>query len=696
MTDNNLDKLKEIFKIEVDELIDSAEDVLIAIEKDKENEDLMNEIFRVFHSIKGSAGVVGFEDMGHFAHGVENVLDRVRNKEVNITKGLISLILDSVDSIKNYVQYYFEGTNLDKAKIEKINSSLNRFMGVNQEAVPVLNKTKKKKQDKKINYFGIHIEMSEDIFYKGQDPLLLLQELSELGDFETIRSNISKIPLLDKIDSFTSYIYYDIVLKTEKNKDEIDDVFMFVIDDNKIGISDISSRFVDGIDTELADKRIGELLVDEGIIEEEEVEEIVAEHKKIGEEIVEKKNVSQKEVEKLITKKKKSQKVQIASSIRVRTDKLDKLINLIGEMVIGVAKVSLSAKESENKNIIQSAIELSNISRDLQEQIMMVRMVPLESTFKRFHRVVRDLANSQSKNIELHISGEDTELDKTMIEQITDPLKHMIRNSADHGVETSDIRVKNGKPEKGNIWLRAFQEEGNIIIEIEDDGAGIDPDIIYNKAKEKALVKNSKKSYTDEEIFSFLFLPGFSTAAKVTEISGRGVGMDVVKKNIESLKGRIEISSVKGEGSKFKIRIPLTIAIIDGMQIRIGKKTYVLPLDQIVETFKFSTLELKSIKGESDLVNLRGEVFPLIKLHPYFKENLEKVDKEKGIVILVESTYKKFCIYVDEILGINQAVIKNLQKNYQPIPGIVGASLNGDGTISLIIDIPGIEKVMGI
>ena len=538
--------------------------------------------------------------------------------------------------------------------------------------------------------------MSEDIFYKGQDPLLLLQELSELGDFETIRSNISKIPLLDKIDSFTSYIYYDIVLKTEKNKDEIDDVFMFVIDDNKIGISDISSRFVDGIDTELADKRIGELLVDEGIIEEEEVEEIVAEHKKIGEEIVEKKNVSQKEVEKLITKKKKSQKVQIASSIRVRTDKLDKLINLIGEMVIGVAKVSLSAKESENKNIIQSAIELSNISRDLQEQIMMVRMVPLESTFKRFHRVVRDLANSQSKNIELHISGEDTELDKTMIEQITDPLKHMIRNSADHGVETSDIRVKNGKPEKGNIWLRAFQEEGNIIIEIEDDGAGIDPDIIYNKAKEKALVKNSKKSYTDEEIFSFLFLPGFSTAAKVTEISGRGVGMDVVKKNIESLKGRIEISSVKGEGSKFKIRIPLTIAIIDGMQIRIGKKTYVLPLDQIVETFKFSTLELKSIKGESDLINLRGEVFPLIKLHPYFKENLEKVDKEKGIVILVESTYKKFCIYVDEILGINQAVIKNLQKNYQPIPGIVGASLNGDGTISLIIDIPGIEKVMGI
>ncbi len=696
MQDTNIDKLKDIFKVEVDELIDSAEDVLISIEKDKSNDDLMNEIFRIFHSIKGSAGVVGFQEMAHFSHGVENVLDRVRNKEVSITKGLISLILDSVDIIKDFVQFYFEETAFNQQKIEKVNSSLSRFMGVNDQKKESPGKEKIKVHKKNIKFFGIHIELNIDTFYKGQDPLLLIQELSELGEFETIRANISQIPQLDEIDPFSNYIYYDIILKTDKPIEHIEDVFMFVMDENKIGISDISSRFVDGIDTELADKRIGELLVDEGIIEEDEVEEIVAKHKKIGEEIVEQKNVPQEEVERLLEKKKKSQKVQIASSIRVRTDKLDKLINLIGEMVIAVAKVNLTAKESDDKKIIQSTVELSNISRDLQEQIMMVRMVPLESTFKRFHRVVRDLSNSQGKNIELHISGEDTELDKTMIEQITDPLKHMIRNSADHGVEMPETRLANGKYEKGNIWLRAFPEEGNVVIEIEDDGKGIDSDIIYNKAYENKLIKKGRKSYTDEEIFSFLFLPGFSTAEKVTEISGRGVGMDVVKKNIESLKGRIEISSIKGKGSKFKIKIPLTIAIIDGMQIRIGSKTYILPLDQIVETFKFSTLELKSVKGESDLVNLRGEVFPLIKLHPYFKESLEIEDREKGIVILVESTFKKFCIYVDEILGINQAVIKNLQKNYQPIPGITGASLNGDGSISLIIDIPGIEKIMEI
>ena len=696
MSNSNLDKLKEIFKTEVDELIDSAEDVLIAIEKDKDNDDLMNEIFRIFHSIKGSAGVVGFEEMAHFSHGVENVLDRVRNKEISITKSLISLILDSVDIIKEFVQFYFENIDFDNTKINMVNSSLSRFMGVQRDDFQENKKEKAQKVSKEDKFYGIHIELNKDIFYNGQDALLLLQELSDFGEFETIRANVSKIPLLDNFDVFSNYIYYDIVLKTEKSIEDVKDVFMFVIDDNKIGITDISSRFIDGIDTDLANKKIGEILVDEGIIEESDVEEIVAEHKMIGEEIVAKTNVPKKEVERLLNKKKKSQKVQIASSIRVRTDKLDKLINLIGEMVIAVAKVSLIAKESEEKKIIQSTIELSNISRDLQEQIMMVRMVPLESTFKRFHRVIRDLANSQNKNIELHISGEDTELDKTMIEQIADPLKHMIRNSADHGVESPDERIKNGKPEKGNVWLRAYQEEGNVIIEIEDDGKGIDPDKIYKKAYENKLIKKNRSAYSDEEIFSFLFLPGFSTAEKVTEISGRGVGMDVVKKNIESLKGKIEISSTKGKGSKFKIRIPLTIAIIDGMQIRIGKKTYIIALDQIVETFKFSNLELKSVKGDADLVNLRGDVYPLVRLHSYFKEEIVDENKNKGIVILVESTFKKFCIYVDEIIGIHQAVIKNLQKNYQPIPGIIGASLNGDGTISLIIDIPGIEKLLKI
>lgn len=698
MNGNNVDKLKEIFKSEVDELIEDSEEVLVALETDVGNVELINEIFRIFHSIKGSAGVVGFNDMAHFSHGVENILDRVRQGELKISKNLISLILESIDILKNFIDYYFGGPPVDTQKIEKIEASLSRFKGVVEEPEYHIEEKAEVKKVKKTKYFGVHIEMEEDIFLRGQDPLLLLQELADMGTFDSIRADISKIPDLEELKPHRNYMYYDLVLKTRSSYEEVRDVFIFVIDDNpKITINDISARFVDGVDTELADKRIGEILVDEGVLAEEDVEKIAASHKRIGEEIVEKTSVDEEHVKRALRKKQKSQKVQIASTIRVKTDKLDKLINLIGEMVISVSRITMIAQETGIKEIINSTDELNRISRDLQEQIMTVRMVPLESTFKRFYRVVRDLSNSQRKNIELHISGEDTELDKTMIEQIADPLKHMVRNSVDHGIESSVDRKKTGKPEKGNIWLKAYQEEGNVVIEIEDDGKGIDPDKIYHKAKSKGLVKKARDTFTDDEIFSFLFLPGFSTAQQVTEISGRGVGMDVVKRNIESLKGKIEVKSNPGKGSKFKIKIPLTIAIIDGMRLRIGPRTYIIPLDAIVESFQLSALDLKSVKGAKDLVNLRGEVFPLVKLHAIFGgAELKEEDFEKGIVVLVESTFKKFCIYVDEILGISQAVIKNLQTNYRSIPGVIGASLNGDGTISLIMDIPGIEKLMEV
>lgn len=694
---NQADKLKEIFKGEVDELLESAEETLISLEKDVTSDELINEIFRVFHSVKGSAGVAGFTKMAQFSHGVENILDRVRQKELQISKNLISLILESIDVLKNYLDHYFEDAELDEDHQAKVEASLNRFRGVAPESEFVIADKKTHMMKPGVRYYGIHIELNKEIFYRGQDPLLLLNELKTLGDFESIRCNTVAMPPIEQLDPLYCYFSYDVVLRTAHDIEDIRDVFIFVIDDNNIRINDISDRFLDGVDTELADKRVGEILVDEGAVDEDTVNAVVAEHRMIGEELIEKGGVDENVVRNALDRKQKSKKIQIASSIRVNTDKLDKLINLIGEMVISVARVSLIGEESGNKDIINSTMELNRISRELQEQIMMVRMVPLESTFKRFYRVVRDISNAQGKHIELKISGEETELDKTMIEQIADPLKHMIRNSVDHGVENPEERIRSKKPDKGTIWLRAYQEEGNVIIEVEDDGKGIDPDKVYKKAAEKGLVKKSRASYSDEEIFSFLFIPGFSTAEQVTEISGRGVGMDVVKRNVESLKGKIEVSSVIGKGSKFKIKLPLTIAIIDGMHLRIGHGQYIIPLDAIVETFQYSALDLKRVKGAQDLVNLRGQIYPLIRLHEYFGEALgDETNQNRGIVVLVESTFKKFCIYVDEILGISQAVIKNLQKNYRSIPGVIGASLNGDGSISLIIDIPGIEKMMGV
>ncbi|UCH93027.1 MAG: chemotaxis protein CheW [Candidatus Aminicenantes bacterium] len=342
-----------------------------------------------------------------------------------------------------------------------------------------------------------------------------------------------------------------------------------------------------------------------------------------------------------------------APTIRVKTEKLDKLIHLIHEMVLSVSRISMIARELGHKEMINRTTELHQIWRGLQEQIMMVRMVPLSSTFKRFYRVVRDLANSREKSIALHISGEDTELDKTTVQQVADALKLIVRNSVDQSIEAPGERKKSGKPGKGNIWLRAYQEEGNVVIEIEDDGKGMN-------------AENAES-------------------------------MDVVKKNIKSLKGRLEISSTVGKGTKFKIKIPFTIAVINGMRLRLGSHTYIVPTDAIVESFQLSSLDLKRGKGAKDLVKLRGKVYPLVKLYSFLGlEEIKEEDFQKGIVVLVKSTRKKFCIYVDEILNSSQVVAKNLQDNYRSIPGIIGASLNVDGSISLVLDIPGLEKLMDI
>lgn len=679
MNGGNGDKLKEIFKIEVDELIEDAEELLISLEKDVESEDLINEIFRIFHSIKGSAGVVGFSDMSHFAHGVENILDRVHRGELKISKNLILLVLESIDVLKNFVEFHFGGPAVDNEKIERIESSLSRFRGITEKAEFPAAEKKEVKKVKKTRYFGIHLELQEDMFTRGQDPLLLLRELADIGEFDSIRADVSRIPELEEMDPNKCYISYDLVLKTRSTIEEVKDVFIFVIDDNPgITVNDISSRFVDGVDTELADKRLGEILVDEGAVDEQDVEKVASTHKRIGEELVEKAAVKEEQVHRALRKKQKSRKFQVASTIRVETEKLDKLIDLIGEMVISVSRITMMANETGTREIINSTDDLNRVLRDLQEQVMTVRMVPLAGTFKRFYRVVRDLSNSRRKNIELHISGEDTELDKTMVEQIAGPLRYMVCNSVEHGLEGPGERKKAGKPEKGNIWLRAYREERDVVIEIEDDGKGMDADKIYDSTV-------SRGCFSDEE------------DENENGISGGGVGMDAVKRIIESLKGRIELSSKPGKGSKFKIRIPLPIAIIDGMRLRIGTRTYIIPLDAIVEFFQLSTLDLKSVKGAKDLVNLRGEVYPLIELHSFFGDRgVKEREPDKGIVVLVESTFKKFCIYVDEVLGISRAVIKDLQENYRSIPGIIGASLNGDGSISLVMDIPGIERLMGV
>ena len=381
-----------------------------------------------------------------------------------------------------------------------------------------------------------------------------------------------------------------------------------------------------------------------------------------------------------------------SATIRVDTDKLDKLVNLVGELVIGVARVKQISGQAASEELNGAVEGLDHISRDLQEQVMKVRMIPIEGTFARFQRVVRDLAAELGKDIRLVMSGTETELDKNVIEQIADPLKHLVRNSADHGLEGPATRAAAGKPTTGTIWLRAYQQEGQIIIEVADDGAGIDRDRVLRKALDRGLAAPGT-GYGDHEVFGFMFQPGFSTAEKVTEVSGRGVGLDVVRQNIESLRGTVEVESSPGAGTTFRIKLPLTLAIIDGMTVSVGREILTIPLLSIVESLRPKPAELTTVEGRGELVSVRGEYLPLVRLHQVFDLPTQRTDPTQALVVIIESVSRRFGVLVDDILGEQQAVIKSLEQNWHKVEGVAGATILGDGRVSLILDIHGLNKL---
>jgi two-component system chemotaxis sensor kinase CheA len=535
-----------------------------------------------------------------------------------------------------------------------------------------------------------------DILATGQDPIMLIQELKDLGEIIESRVYANAIPDLYNLVPTTCYTSWDIIMRTNRPITDVNNVFIFVMDENEISVADISSQYKEGVDLTLAEKPIGEILVEKGLVTQSDVEEALKEHKTTGQALVEKGKVSRDAVEKMALAQSQSRKIAKSSTIRVDTDKLDKLVNLVGEMVISVARMSQCASDILDTALsrsLQGAISaLERISRDLQEQVMRVRMVPVEGTFNRFRRVVRDLSFELGKKIEIKMSGTETELDKNVIEQISDPLKHMIRNSIDHGIEMPEERRQIGKAEIGVIWLKAFQREGNIFIEISDDGKGIDKKSVLAKAIEKGQAE-AGKSYSDKEIFDMLFAPGLSTSENVSELSGRGVGMDVVKRNIEDLRGSIEITSEEGKGSTFRIKLPLTLAIIDGMMVKVGTEVLTIPLSVIDKSVRPSRSEIKTVEGKGELVDIKGDYLPLVRLYQLFNLPSVKIDPTEALVVVLHGEQNRFGILVDDVLGQMQAVIKSIDKNFKKIEGTSGATILGNGKVSLILDVYSIERM---
>ena len=498
-------------------------------------------------------------------------------------------------------------------------------------------------------YFEIVFTPHESLYASGNDPIMIIHALERLGDLE-LTADLSRITPVAEMKYAKCLLGWSITLKTAATEETVGAVFDFVRDISDIKISQKNTASAPA--------------------------EVHAEAKKA-------------------TGDEHAAKSAGATSIRVDLDKIDRLVNMVGELVITEAMLRAQVRHLSTdrfSDLLRGVAELSHHTRELQKAVMAVRMQPVKSVFSRIPRIVRDTAAQLGKDIQLVLSGENTEVDKTVIEQLSDPLVHMIRNSVDHGVETPDERVKNGKPAQGTIHLSAYHRSGRIIIEIQDDGKGIARERVLAKAKEKGLVATDA-ALSDEEIDHLIFLPGFSTAEKVTNVSGRGVGMDVVTRNIEGLSGTVRLTNTPGKGSLFTVSLPLTLAILDGMIVRVGNENYIIPITSIIETLRPQNNEVHHVQDKGHVINVRGEFVPLVYLHRIFTVSGAQNDPGQALVVLVESGNAKIGLMVDELIGQQQVVIKSLEANADPVKGISGATILGDGKVSLILEINELKEL---
>lgn len=712
------DGLREIFAGEAEEILQDLEVDIVNLEENSDP-DIINKVFRSIHTLKGSSGIAGFNEISEFTHKIENLLEKVRCGELTIQDKLINILLESMDWIRISIfgrdQEDEIGIEPEKLKNDLIDSisqynngkdeNIENLYKDDKEAffIEDIEEREKRKSLKESlekytnrNFFRIKAEFRENIFEYGIDPLMIIEDLASLGTFEERRVNRSKLPSFKNLDPEKCYISWDLVLETEYSKDHIEDVFLFVKDDNKISIEDVTTTYHEGTSHSDDLKKIGQIMVDKKIITEEERDEALeiqdSENKRIAEIIVEKGFATKNDVKEALDEQEKIKTKIETSTVRVATKKLDSLLNLLGEIVIGQSSISRIADQivGENGFRLKNALYgLDRTTREFQEQIMSIRMIPIGPSFEQFRRFVRDTAKSNGKDIKLYIEGGETELDKTVIERMGDPLKHMIRNAMDHGIETPEERIRAGKSSKGRIILKAYHQKGNVFIEVIDDGKGINKEMIRKKAEEKGLIDQNEEM-SDEKILSCLFMPGFSTAEKVGELSGRGVGMDVVKNNIEALRGMVEIDTEENVGTTFRIKLPLTLAIVEGMLVRVGKYTYIIPLLSILESIKPVKEDIKTIEGRGEVIFVRGQYVTLIRLYQLFGIESDYVNPWESLVVIVESNGVYMGVMVDDLIGQQQIVIKSLDSHITNSRIVSGATILGDGTVSLILDVHGL------
>ncbi len=701
----DLSQFYEVFIDESFEGLEAMESELLNLEPGDVDSEIINTIFRAAHSIKGGSGTFGFMAIADFTHVLETLLDQIRNGERELESLHIDLLLKSVDCLRGMLSAIQNDEPQESEEADDLRKQFQAILdGDNPNAgsaesasAPEAAAVEEPQSDggKMITIWEVIFSPESHLFRTGNEPLFLFEDLQNLGEV-TVRANVENLPDLNQLQPEDSYMSWTLTLDAteEVTEDKIKEVFEWVEDDAKIEIS----KKAQIEDMSFLDAPIqGEA---EAVAEpQQEAQTAPAQE---SAEVVDIKPEAAKPAAKPKAKKaeKAPAKTDSAGSIRVGTDKIDSLINMVGELVITQAMLNElgEAEEFDQSKLAalqEGLAQLSHNTRDLQESVMRIRMLPISFVFSRFPRLVRDISQKLDKQVELKLIGEQTELDKTVMEKISDPMVHLIRNSLDHGLETPEERVASGKSETGSVTLNAYHQGGNIVIEIIDDGRGLNTAKIKEKALANGLIEESDE-LTDDEINELIFRPGFSTADAVSDLSGRGVGMDVVKRNINELNGTVEVASTPNEGSTFTIRLPLTLAILDGQLITVGNNVYIIPLVSIVESLQIDISKVNSVGGGLDVLRLRDEYIPIMRLHELFNHNDAQTRLEDGLLVVVESDNEKVGLLVDDLMAQQQFVIKSLEANYKKVDGISGATILGDGSVSLIVDISGLIKLAGL
>jgi two-component system chemotaxis sensor kinase CheA len=629
----------------------------------------VNTIFRAAHSIKGGSGTFGLGDVASFTHLMETLLDELRDGRRDVSQGVVDLLLQSVDCLREMLSTSQEEEPLDQERISDLKQRLEQMLGggtaqTSEAAVQPTVAVETGGQGWRI-VFKPH----PHLFQTGNDPLRILRELEDMGEYK-VKADVSALPPFGEMSPEECYLDWEIELTGDVTKDDIDEVFAWVEDD--------------------CDLEVTPLVVEQPAAPakaEETAPKQRAEEGLSGELVRERRSGD---------RRKGDRRTKDGGSIRVDIEKVDAVINLVGELVITQSMLSTLGESFEMsmiQNLRDGLAQLEQNTRELQEDVMRMRMLPISFVFNRFPRLVHDLSNQLGKQVQLEMSGENTEVDKTVTEKLTDPLVHLVRNSMDHGIEPSvEERIAAGKPEIGTVWLNAFHQGGNIVIEVKDDGRGLNADRIFSIAVKRGLV-SPDVSLPPEQIYELIFLPGFSTVDVVSDVSGRGVGMDVVRRNIQSLGGSVEITSEPGKGSCFTVRLPLTLAILDGQSVSVGGQNYIVPLVSIVESIQIKDSMVSQIAGEGETFRLRGAYIPVIRLSDVFGIEAKVKKLSEGLLVIVEGDGKQMGLFVDELLGQQQVVIKSMEVNYKRVEGISGATILGDGTVALILDISGLVKL---